>query len=84
MTDQNDPSEVTPAELRELAARAYALGAQIDAVLVRLRAAADEPTQRSGYRLPDTAGWARHVGGELENTAGDLARIGARSSTPHE
>jgi len=74
--------EVTPAELRELAARAQALGAEIDVVLTRLHAAADEPTQRSGFRLLDAAGWARHVGTELEATAGDLARVRGRGQCP--
>lgn len=70
---------VTPAELREIAARALALGAELDAVLARLHAAADEPTRRSGFRLLDAAGWARHVGDELDATAGDLARVRGRS-----
>jgi hypothetical protein len=75
-------TEVTPAELREMAARARAIGAEIDAVLKRLHAAPDESTQRSGYRLLDAAGWARHVGTELEDTASDLVRIRARGDCP--
>jgi hypothetical protein len=73
---------VTPAELRALAARAEQLAADIDAVQVRLRAAADEPTRRCGYRLDDAAGEARRVGTELQATAGDLARLRGRGQCP--
>ncbi|HKT03488.1 MAG TPA: hypothetical protein VJT31_28505 [Rugosimonospora sp.] len=74
--------EVTPAELRELAARAEQLAADVDAVQARLRAAGDESTRHSGYRLDDAAGEARRVAGELEATAGDLARIRGRGDCP--
>lgn len=82
-TDPSSPaSPVTPAELRKLVAQAQALGADIDAVLARLHAAPDEATRRSGFRLLDAAGWARHVGTELEATVGDLVRVRGRGDCP--
>ncbi len=73
------PEPVTPAELRELAARAQALAAEIRTAHNRLRAAADEPTQRCGFRLDDAAGEADRVGEDLAATAEDLARVRGRS-----
>jgi hypothetical protein len=73
---------VTPAELRELAARAQALAEAVDDVEARLLQAIDEPTRRAGFRLTDAAGQARRVCAELEATAGDLARIRGRGDCP--
>lgn len=70
--------DVTPAELRELAARVHELAVCIDAVQARLRAAGDESTRRVGFRLPDAAGWVRSSGRDLEATAADLDRIRGR------
>jgi hypothetical protein len=70
----------TPAELRELAARAEALAAEITGTYERLHAAADEPTRRAGFRLPDTAGYIKGAAAELHDTAADLARIRGRSA----
>lgn len=67
-------SDVNPAELRELAARAEALAAAIDAITDRLQTAQDEPTQPSGFRLPDAAGSARRVGAELADTAAEKVK----------
>lgn len=72
----------TPAELRALAARAAELAADIDAMQERLGAAPDEPTRRSGFRLDDAAYAARQIGQDLEETAGDLARIRGRGACP--
>jgi hypothetical protein len=69
---------VTPAQLRELAARAEALAAAVDAVQAALAEAVDEPARRAGFRLPDAAGSIRRAGRELEATAGDLARLRSR------
>lgn len=70
---------VTPASMRELAARARALGAEIDAAKAKARAAGDEPTRHATFRLDEAAGWARHVGDELDATSSDLARVRGRS-----
>ena len=72
---------VTPAELRELAARARALADDIEAVRGRFRAAGDEPTRRVGFRL-DARGWTGNVAVDLEATAGDLARVRSRGGCP--
>lgn len=69
---------VTPAGLREIAARAQQLAADIDAAQAALRGADDDPTRRVGFRLDEAAGYARQAAGELEATAGDLARLRSR------
>jgi hypothetical protein len=69
----------TPPELRELAARALALAADIDSANVRLRAAEDEPTQRVGFRLDIAAGDLRSAAYEVLSTATDLTRVIDRS-----
>jgi hypothetical protein len=74
--------DVTPAELRELAAAAEALAEAVMAVHARLAEAPDEPTQRTGFRLEDAAGAARDIARQLADTAGDLARVRARSACP--
>jgi hypothetical protein len=66
--------------LREIAARAEALAREIDALREQLRQAPDEPIQRSGFRLPDAAGYARQIAGDLAESAEDLARVRARST----
>jgi len=76
--EENFP--VTPATLRESAARAETLAAEIDALHQQLRQAQDEPTRRSGFRLPDAAGTARQIARDLEETAEDLARVRGRST----
>lgn len=76
------PAPVTPTELNDLGARARLLAADVDVLHARLRAASDEPTQRSGFRLLDAAGSARQVAAELEATATDLHRIVNRSACP--
>lgn len=73
------PSPPTPAELRELAGRADQLAAAIRDAQRRLRAAADEPTRLAGFRLDDAAGSTAAAGAALAATAGDLARVRARS-----
>lgn len=73
-------SDVTPAGLRSLAARAAALAADVDAVHASLAAAADEPTRRAGFRLDEAAGAADRISDALEATAGDLARVRGRSA----
>ena len=74
-------SPVTPASLRELAARADQLAADMEAAQAGLRSAGDEPTRRVGYRLDDGAGRARQAAASLHETAADLARLRARSAT---
>jgi hypothetical protein len=66
----------TPAEVRELAARAERLAAAVAGMHDRLAAAGDE-VRRAGYRLPDVAGSIEQAGAELVETAADLARVGA-------
>src|SRR5690348_15553989 len=85
MADNETPAHqedfsVTPAMLRETAARAETLAAEIDTLRGQLRQAQDEPTQRCGFRLLDAAGTARRIAGDLEETAEDLARVRARST----
>jgi hypothetical protein len=76
-------STPTPAELRELAARASVLADDIAAVNTRLREAPDEPTRRVRFRLDDAAGFARGtVAAALEATADDLARVRGRGPCP--
>ena len=72
--------EVTPGELRELAARARAFAVEVDAAQARLGAAADEPTRRVGFRLDEAASSVRGAGRGLEATADDLDRIRGRSA----
>lgn len=70
--------DVTPAQLRELAALAEGLAAAVDAVQAALRLADAEPTRRVGFRLDDAAGSIRRAAADLELTAGDLARLRSR------
>jgi hypothetical protein len=69
---------VTPAQLRELAARAERLAAEVDAAQAALREAVDEPTRRVGFRLDDAAGQMRRAVDAMVATAGDLARLRSR------
>lgn len=71
-----DPGDVTPAQLRDLAARAAQLVDAIEAARAGL--AGDNHTRQTGYRLADAAGWARQVGADLAATADDLARLRSR------
>lgn len=64
----------TPARLRELAAAAQTLGAEVDAAHAAL-AAEPEAAASTGFRLADTAGELRHAAASLEQTAGELARV---------
>ena len=73
-------SPITPAHLRELAAKADALAAEIDTVRTELTTAPDEPTRSSGFRLHNAAGEARRISADLQATAGDLARVRGRSA----
>lgn len=76
-------SAPTPTELRELAARARALGDDIAAAHARLQTAPDEPTRRVGFRLDEAAGAARGtVAADLDATADDLVRIRGRGPCP--
>ncbi|AEV87067.1 hypothetical protein ACWT_6050 [Actinoplanes sp. SE50] len=75
---------VTPAELRDLAARAEQLGADIEEALSRLTAAGDEAVHRSGIRLHYATKWARRAGAGLHAAAGEVARIRGRSACPHD
>jgi hypothetical protein len=72
--------DLTPADLRALAARAEQLAAEIDAAQSALRGASDEPTRRVGYRLDEGAGNARQAARALIKTAEDLARIRSRDA----
>ncbi len=72
----------TPADLRDLAARADELAEAIAALHRGLRDALDEPTQRSGFRLGDAAGAAHRIAAELHATASDLARVRGRGECP--
>lgn len=67
-----------PVELRELAGRAEQLATSIRDMQARLRAAADEPTRRAGFRLDDAAGLVDSAATALGATAEDLARIRGR------
>lgn len=76
-------SAPTPAELRELAGRARALGDDIAAMHARLQVAPDEPTRCVGYRLDEAAGAvAGTVVDDLHATADDLARIRGHGPRP--
>jgi hypothetical protein len=76
-------SAPTPTELRELAARARALGADIADAHARLQTAPHEPTRRVGFRLDEAAGAARGtVAEDLDATADDLVRIRGRGPCP--
>jgi hypothetical protein len=66
---------VTPARLRQLVAEAEALAAVIDQVEAELRADDSEARRRSAFRLDEAAGQIRGAATDLEETAGDLARI---------
>lgn len=75
---------VTPAELRDMAARAEQLSAVIDDALARLAATGDNAVRRSGIRLGDATAWVRRAGAELEAAAGEVARIRGRSACPYD
>jgi hypothetical protein len=72
-------SPIIPARLRELAAKAGALAAEIETVRSELTTAPDEPTRSSGFRLDNAAGEARRISTDLQETAEDLARVRGRS-----
>jgi hypothetical protein len=73
---------VRPAEFFTLAARAMELADDIRAAHDRLRAAADEPTRRAGFRVDDTVGYLRQCHDDLRATAENLKRIENRGSCP--
>ena len=75
---------VTPAELRDLAARAEQLSAVVGDAFARLAATGDKAVRRSGIRLGDAAMWAQRFGAELEAAAGEVARIRGRSACPYD
>lgn len=73
---------VRPADLLTMAARAMELADDVRAAQDRLRAAPDEPTRRSGFRLDDAAGELRRVHDELRATAEDIKRVENRGTCP--
>jgi hypothetical protein len=73
--DAREP--VTPVRVRQLVAETETLAARIEQLHADLRADASEPRRRTGFRLDEAAGGIRGAGRDLEETAGDLARIAA-------
>ncbi|GHH26003.1 hypothetical protein [Streptomyces rubradiris] len=73
----SDDQEPTPAELRALMTEADALQRRILDISERLGASASEDVRRTRFRLEDAAGAVRTVRQDLDETAGDLARVRA-------
>ncbi|ALE76875.1 hypothetical protein FRP1_29320 (plasmid) [Pseudonocardia sp. EC080625-04] len=75
MTEQ----PVTPAELRDLAARAEQLAGELAAVEDRMRDTTDEPARHVRFRLLDASGSVLAASQAVLDTASDLARVRGRS-----
>jgi hypothetical protein len=73
-------TEITPADLWALAARAEQLAADMKAALSTLEGAADEPTRRVGYRLDHGSSCVREAAEAITETAEDLSRIRSRGA----
>lgn len=82
-----NPSDFTPSpasdsadQARELAQRAEALAAEIDALHLYIRAAGDEGVRRTGFRFDAARGSVRQAAAELRDTVADLDRIAASAA----
>jgi hypothetical protein len=69
-----DGRELTPARMRALAGQAEALAAALTEAQQGFRQSG-EPVSLAGFRLDNAIGEARSIAAELQQTAGDLARL---------
>jgi hypothetical protein len=76
-------SDLTPANLRVLAARAEQMATDVDAAHVALRGATDRFARRLGYTLDDDAGWLRQVASHVTETAEELELVLGRTAPGH-